>query len=89
MPGKPELAIKKKTIMKENIGINCATPKLSFINLEWECLYIIPIQKNNAAEISPWDIIWTMAPSRPIAAAVGLFPIRLKTRNMPIVTKPI
>ena len=42
---------------KENIGMNCAAPKLSFMRRECECLYKIPIQKKRAAEIKPWEII--------------------------------
>ena len=57
VPGSPELAMRKKIIMKENIGMNCAAPKLSFMRREFEYLYKIPTQKKRAAEIKPWEII--------------------------------
>ena len=47
------------------------------------------MQKNNAAEINPCEIIWIIEPSRPMIAADELEPIKLNTRKIPSVTKPI
>ena len=41
--------------------------------------YMTPTQRNMAAEMNPWEIIWTSAPSTPYALKM----------NKPSVTKPM